>query len=78
MDKDNSVFRKMDAKIKEIAELEIIKDKLDKLICFSGIDITIAVKTDGGNSWFYKICNCITVLWICEGNKKDEFLRAGT
>ena len=50
MDKDNSVFRKMDAKIKEIAELEIIKDKVDKLICFSGIDITIAVKTDGGNS----------------------------
>ena len=50
MDKDNSVFRKMDAKIKEIAELEIIKDKVDKLICFSEIDITIAVKTDGGNS----------------------------
>ena len=48
MDKDNSVFRKMDAKIKEIAELEIMKDKVDKLICFSGIDITIAVKTDGG------------------------------
>ena len=35
----------MDAKIKEIAGLEIIKDKVDKLVCFSGIDITTAVET---------------------------------
>ena len=35
----------MDAKIKEIAGLEIIKDKVDKLVCFSGIDVTTAVET---------------------------------
>lgn len=35
----------MDMKIREIAELEIIKDKVDKLVCFSGIDVTTAVKT---------------------------------
>ena len=67
MDKDRSVFRKMDVgglneylsevyslkakielmdmKIREIAELEIIKDKVDKLVCFSGIDVTTAVET---------------------------------
>ncbi|MCI5522765.1 MAG: IS110 family transposase, partial [Spirochaetia bacterium] len=31
--------------IREIAELEIIKDKVDKLVCFSGIDVTTAVET---------------------------------
>ena len=35
----------MDMKIREIAELEIIKDKVDKLVCFSGIDVTTAVET---------------------------------
>jgi len=35
----------MDAKIREIAELEIIKDKVDKLVCFAGIDVTTAVET---------------------------------
>lgn len=35
----------MDAKIREIAELEIIKDKVDKLVCFAGIDVTTAVAT---------------------------------
>ena len=35
----------MDAKICEIAELEIIKDKVDKLVCFAGIDVTTAVET---------------------------------
>ena len=32
-------------KIREIAELEIIKDKVDKLVCFLGIDVTTAVET---------------------------------
>ena len=32
-------------KIREIAELEIIKDKVDKLVCLSGIDVTTAVET---------------------------------
>ena len=35
----------MDAKIREIAELEIIKDAVDKLVCFAGIDVTTAVET---------------------------------
>lgn len=35
----------MDAKIREIAELEIIKDGVDKLVCFGGIDVTTAVET---------------------------------
>ena len=35
----------MDAKIREIAELEIIKDGVDKLVCFAGIDVTTAVET---------------------------------
>ena len=35
----------MDAKIREIAELKIIKDKVDKLVCFAGIDVTTAVET---------------------------------
>lgn len=35
----------MDAKIREIAELEIIKDAVDKLVCFGGIDVTTAVET---------------------------------
>lgn len=35
----------MDAKIREIAKLEIIKDKVDKLVCFAGIDIHTAVAT---------------------------------
>ena len=35
----------MDAKIREIAELEIIKNGVDKLVCFGGIDVTTAVET---------------------------------
>ena len=35
----------MDMKIRDIAGLEIIKDKVDKLVCFSGIDVTTAVET---------------------------------
>ena len=35
----------MDAKIREIAGLEIIKDVVDKLVCFAGIDVTSAVET---------------------------------
>ena len=35
----------MDMKIKETAELEIKKDMFDKLVCFSGNDVTTAVET---------------------------------
>lgn len=35
----------MDKKIREIAELEIIKDKVDRLVCLSGIDVQTAVVT---------------------------------
>ena len=35
----------MDAKIREIAELGIIKDAVDKPVCFAGIDVTTAVET---------------------------------
>ena len=35
----------MDAKNREIAELEIIKGKVDNLVCFAGIDVTTAVET---------------------------------
>lgn len=33
----------MDAKIEEIAQLDLIKDKVDKLVCFPGINIQTAV-----------------------------------
>lgn len=35
----------MDKKIREIAELETVKDRVDKLVCFSGIDVITAVET---------------------------------
>ena len=35
----------MDEKIRERAKLEIIKDTVDKLVCFAGIDVTTAVET---------------------------------
>lgn len=35
----------MDARIREIAELEIVRDKVNKLVCFSGIDVITAVET---------------------------------
>ena len=35
----------MDEKIREIAKLEIIKDTVDKFVCFAGIDVTTAVET---------------------------------
>jgi ISCps8, transposase len=38
-------IERMDMKIREIAGLEIIKDKVDKLVCFSGIDVSTAVET---------------------------------
>ena len=38
-------IERMDMKMREIAGLEIIKDKVDKLVCFSGIDVSTAVET---------------------------------
>ena len=60
----------MDARIREIAELEIVKDKVDKLICFSGIDVITAVETVveiNDFSRFATAAQFVSYLGLCPG-----------
>lgn len=60
----------MDMKIREIAELEIVKDKVDKFICFSGIDVITAVETVVEiNDFlrFAKVAQFVSYLGLCPG-----------
>lgn len=64
----------MDAKIREIAELEIIKDKVDKLVCFSGIDVTAAVETVVEISDFTRFetaAQFVSYLGLCPGESSS-------
>ena len=60
----------MDMKIREIAELEIIKDKVDKLVCLSGIDVTTAVETVVEIHYFTRFATAaqfVSYLGLCPG-----------
>lgn len=64
----------MDEKIREIAELEIIKDKVDKLVCFSGIDYQTAVATVveiNDFSRFESAAKFVSYLGLCPGQESS-------
>ena len=53
-------------KIREIAGLEIIKDKVDKLVCFSGIDVTTVVEIHDFTR-FVTAAQFVSYLGLCPG-----------
>ena len=63
-------IERMDMKIREIAGLEIIKDKVDKLVCFSGIDVSTAVETVVEINDFTRFATAaqfVSYLGLCSG-----------
>ena len=60
----------MDEKIREIAKMEIIKDTVDKLVCFAGIDVTTAVATAVEINDFTRFATAaqfVSYLGLCPG-----------
>lgn len=60
----------MDAKIEEIAQLDLIKDKVDKLVCFPGINIQTAVAITVEIGDFQRFANAqqfSSFLGLCPG-----------